>query len=138
MIESLQSTVHILSVSDLDADTLSQILTFSANKAGRPTVCAVIDNAPIPAKDVLLKDLERHAIVHRFDQVQPNPRTVDIMRMYEDPEFASCDVVLGIGGGSTLDSAKALAMLASNGGVLPSTLGTSRCVRSPNVQKLSF
>ncbi|SMP42352.1 Alcohol dehydrogenase, class IV [Sphaerochaeta associata] len=123
MIESLQSTVHILSVSDLDADTLSQILTFSANKAGRPTVCAVIDNAPIPAKDVLLKDLERHAIVHRFDQVQPNPRTVDIMRMYEDPEFASCDVVLGIGGGSTLDSAKALAMLASNGGSLAEYLG---------------
>lgn len=118
MIESLASSVHILSFADLSGKTLAQILQFSANKEDGLTVCAVIDGAPIPAKDTLLEELAGCAQVRIFNEIQPNPRSVDIMRMYEDPRFASCDVVLGIGGGSTLDSAKALAMLAANGGSL--------------------
>ncbi len=118
MIESLASSVHIQSFADLNGKTLAQILQFSANKEEGLIVGAVVDGAPIPAKDTLLEELADCVQVRIFNEIQPNPRTVDIMNMYTDPRFAACDVVLGIGGGSTLDSAKALAMLASNGGSL--------------------
>lgn len=123
MIEGLLSPVHILSYPDLDGHTLYDILLFSAGRASSLQVCVVVDNAPIPAKETLLKELAEHAPIHLFDKVQPNPRSVDIMDMYNDPRFAHCNVVVGIGGGSTLDSAKALAMLASNGGKLEEYLG---------------
>ena len=123
MMESLLSAVHILSFAELDGSSLAQLLHFASNKEAKLKVCAVIDNAPIRAKDSLLKELSDYATVHVFDQVQPNPRTVDIMNMYADPRFSVCDVIVGIGGGSTLDSAKALAMLAANGGELDEYLG---------------
>ena len=87
-------------------------------------IAIVTDNAPIEAKERLISSFsDAEAIV--FDKVQPNPRTEDIMQMYKDPAFASCDVIVGIGGGSVLDSAKALAMLKTNGGNLDDYLGNS-------------
>lgn len=123
MMESLLSAVPILSFTELNGSSLAQLLSFASKKEAKLSVCAVIDNAPIPYKDCLLKGLSEYATVHVFDQVQPNPRTVDIMSMYADPRFLGCDVIVGIGGGSTLDSAKALAMLATNGGELDEYLG---------------
>ena len=92
--------------------------------AGGSRIAIVTDNAPIEAKERLIASFSAsEAIV--FDKVQPNPRTEDIMQMYRDPAFGSCDVIVGIGGGSVLDSAKALAMLKTNGGELDDYLGNS-------------
>ena len=92
--------------------------------AGGNRIAIVTDNAPIEAKERLIASFSAsEAIV--FDKVQPNPRTEDIMQMYRDPAFGSCDVIVGIGGGSVLDSAKALAMLKTNGGELDDYLGNS-------------
>ena len=92
--------------------------------AGGSRIAIVTDNAPIEAKERLIASFsDSEAVV--FDKVQPNPRTEDIMQMYKNPAFASCDVIVGIGGGSVLDSAKALAMLKTNGGNLDDYLGNS-------------
>jgi alcohol dehydrogenase class IV len=92
--------------------------------SGGNRIAIVTDNAPIEAKEHLISSFSgSEAIV--FDKVQPNPRTDDIMQMYRDPAFGSCDVIVGIGGGSVLDSAKALAMLKTNGGELDDYLGNS-------------
>ena len=92
--------------------------------AGGSRIAIVTDNAPIEAKERLISSFsDSEAVV--FDKVQPNPRTDDIMQMYNDPAFATCDVIVGIGGGSVLDSAKALAMLKTNGGNLDDYLGNS-------------
>lgn len=51
-----------------------------------------------------------------FDGVSPEPpveNTMDSLKQYQDN---GCDVIIGLGGGSPLDVAKAAAMLASNGG----------------------
>ncbi len=51
-----------------------------------------------------------------YDGVQPEPpveNTLDALAVYKKE---GCDVVIGVGGGSPLDVAKAAAMLASNGG----------------------
>ncbi|MBQ4281234.1 MAG: iron-containing alcohol dehydrogenase [Spirochaetales bacterium] len=92
--------------------------------AGGSRIAIVTDNAPIEAKGRLIASFSASEAVV-FDKVQPNPRTEDIMQMYRDPAFGSCDVIVGIGGGSVLDSAKALAMLKTNGGELDDYLGNS-------------
>ncbi|MBR1583270.1 MAG: iron-containing alcohol dehydrogenase [Spirochaetales bacterium] len=86
-------------------------------------IAIVTDNAPIAAKNELLASFGKEAVI--FSNVRPNPRTEDIMQMFSDPTFGKCDVVVGIGGGSVLDSAKALAMLRTNGGALDDYLGNS-------------
>ena len=87
-------------------------------------IAIVTDNAPIESKARLIASFTKdEAIV--FDNVQPNPRTADIMQMFGDPAFSSCSVIVGIGGGSVLDSAKALAMLRTNGGSLDDYLGNT-------------
>lgn len=91
-------------------------------------IAIVTDNAPIDAKNKLLDSFDRKEAVI-FSNVLPNPRTADIMQMFSDPAFAKCDVIVGIGGGSVLDSAKALAMLKTNGGVLDDYLGNSPKLR---------
>jgi alcohol dehydrogenase len=51
-----------------------------------------------------------------FDQVEPEPRTVVADRGGEVAQKERCDFVLGVGGGSAMDTAKAAAVLATNGG----------------------
>ena len=84
----------------------------------------VTDGAPIDSKNKLINSFSSSEAVI-FDNVKPNPRTEDIMQMYNNPLFFKCDVVIGIGGGSVLDSAKALAMLKTNGGNLDDYLGNN-------------
>ena len=94
-------------------------------------IAIVTDNAPIEAKNALLGSFsEKEAVI--FSNVQPNPRTGDIMQMFSDRRFAGCDVIVGIGGGSVLDSAKALAMLKTNGGNLDDYLGNSPKLKIQN------
>ncbi len=51
-----------------------------------------------------------------FTEVEPNPRDVSIHRAFEVARKQQCDGVIGIGGGSAMDSAKGIAVLLSNGG----------------------
>jgi alcohol dehydrogenase len=51
-----------------------------------------------------------------FDGVEPEPRTILADRTGELARKEKCDFVLGVGGGSAMDTAKAAAILATNGG----------------------
>lgn len=51
-----------------------------------------------------------------FTDVEPNPRDTSIQRAFEIAREAKCDGVIGIGGGSAMDSAKGIAVLLTNGG----------------------
>ncbi len=125
MISSLLSSVHILQFEQLPGRELFQALSFAKGKREGLKVAAIFDNAPIPLRERLLDELSEYCSIVRFDSVEPNPKSSDIQSMYEDPRFKETDIVLGIGGGSVLDSAKALAMLATNGGALDEYLGNS-------------
>ena len=125
MISSLLSNVHILQFENLSGEELFQILSFASGKREDLKVAAVFDDAPIPIRETLLTELEKHFTVSCFDSVEPNPKSRDIQTMYEDPRFKGAGIILGIGGGSVLDSAKALAMLATNGGNLDEYLGNT-------------
>jgi alcohol dehydrogenase class IV len=51
-----------------------------------------------------------------FDKVQQNPLTTMVVKGAELARQEKCDVVLGLGGGSSMDAAKAIALLSVNGG----------------------
>jgi alcohol dehydrogenase len=51
-----------------------------------------------------------------WTEVTPNPKDHEIEDGYRHYAESGCDVVLGIGGGSVIDAAKGVALLASNGG----------------------
>lgn len=125
MISSMLSSVHILQFETLSGEELFDILSFAAGKRERLNVAVIFDNAPIPMRKSMLTDLAAFCHIESFDSVEPNPRTTAIQDMYSSPRFAGADVILGIGGGSVLDSAKALAMLATNSGSLEDYLGNN-------------
>ena len=61
------------------------------------------------------KALDENGIHHvLFDEVEENPSTDTIMRAREMGIMGQCDFVIGIGGGSPLDAAKAIALMIRN------------------------
>ena len=88
-------------------------------------VALVRDARPSAAVDALAAGLSARFDLVTLDRVQPNPLASDISAMARDCELSSLDLVIGLGGGSVMDSAKALAMLAENGGQLEDYLGAA-------------
>lgn len=57
-----------------------------------------------------------------FDEIGPNPRLTDCMAAAEKANAIGADFVVGIGGGSALDAAKCIAVLAANPGMTQAQL----------------
>ncbi len=66
-----------------------------------------------------------------FDEVEPNPRTSTAEQIAELIRDERLDGVIGLGGGSVLDAAKAAAMLATNPGNVTSFEGKDRFTHRP-------
>ena len=50
-----------------------------------------------------------------FDDVKPNPRDLDCMEAYKLAQTNNVDLLIGIGGGSSMDTAKAVGTMLSHG-----------------------
>lgn len=61
-----------------------------------------------------------------WNEITPNPKDHEIQAGFERYESSGCDVVLGIGGGSVIDAAKGVALLAANGGAIGDYEGIDR------------
>lgn len=57
-----------------------------------------------------------------FDEIGPNPKLTDCIAAAEKAIAAGADFILGIGGGSALDAAKCIAVLAANPGLTQTQL----------------
>ncbi len=127
MINALDSTTKFLSFNSMSAEDLSDAVFclggFASGRAPR-RVAFVRDPRPSKTVDDLISGLKLHYEVLVLDKIQPNPLASDISMMAKSCPLNMVDVVVGLGGGSALDSAKALAMLAENGGGLEDYLGT--------------
>lgn len=71
-------------------------------------------------------------VVGTFDAVEPNPRDSTVEAIADVARTGGFEVVVGLGGGSVLDAAKAAAMLAGNSGRLTDFEGRNR-FRSPSL-----
>ena len=72
----------------------------------------------------LLSELRRVCSVHLFTEVVPNPRVSDVDKCVETFKDPSITHVVGVGGGSALDQAKATAMALSCGSSVTSLLAS--------------
>lgn len=61
---------------------------------------------------------ENHCESVVFDKIQPNPIRLHVMEGAALAKKEKCDFILGLGGGSSIDSAKAIAVMATNPGDL--------------------
>lgn len=69
--------------------------------------------------------------VHLFDEVEPNPKSTTINRAGEIVRKIKSNLVIGLGGGSSLDAAKAVALLAANRGKIEDYEGKGKYKTSP-------
>jgi len=128
MIEYLASGTRFAESATFSADLLEEALLFLA--APQTPVLFVVDPRPFPVRDRALRDLGGRREIHILDRVVPNPASADIMAMAETARELKPAAVIGIGGGSTLDSAKAVALLLANDGDLDEYLG-AEATRKP-------
>ncbi len=80
-----------------------------------------IMNSPIAGK--VLSRIQPLSI---FDDVEQNPRSATVNKGGELARTLNPDLVIGLGGGSSLDAAKAIALLATNPGTIEEYEGRQR------------
>lgn len=64
-----------------------------------------------------------------FSELSPNPRAAQVDAAVETARSAECDCLVGIGGGSSMDAAKASALVLANGGRVADYEGWDRVAR---------
>lgn len=65
-----------------------------------------------------------------YDQVSPNPRDYEVAKGAEVFAESDCDIILAVGGGSPMDCAKGIGIVATNGGLITDYEGVDE-VSSP-------
>ncbi|WP_304223460.1 iron-containing alcohol dehydrogenase [Gracilinema caldarium] len=123
MIGAIASPTKIIETPCFSAEGLDEALVYCTASAGSEPVLCIVDPRPFPLRDRALADLNRLWKLQILDQVVPNPTSADIMDMAAKARRERPAAVIGIGGGSTLDSAKAVAMLLDSPGDLDEYLG---------------
>lgn len=66
-----------------------------------------------------------------FTGVHPNPTNISIIQAADALSKSDCDVVIGFGGGSSIDTAKLAAMMKTNGGILSDYYGENKVKVAP-------
>jgi alcohol dehydrogenase len=96
---------------------LSQLITI-INDMKASNLFLVTDEGIIAAgiAKLILSQLENSFHLDVFDTVEPNPKSTTINAGGETARSLQPDLVIGLGGGSSLDAAKAIALLATNPG----------------------
>ena len=91
----------------------------SARSLGGTRALVVADRGVIAlgVAERVMRELEAAGLAATlFDHVQPNPRDVHCIEAAELARANGVDVFVGIGGGSSIDTAKCAAVLLTNGG----------------------
>jgi len=122
MLFPLVSSTRICECDALDADALEQAAAFLSGSV-RARVLVVKDPRPVPAFDKALAGFLKGHDHLILDRIVPNPLTDDIMSMVNPARDFRPDLVIGFGGGSALDSAKAVRVMMAHDGDLDEYLG---------------
>lgn len=68
------------------------------------------------AEEAVASLRDEHIEVAQFAGVSPNPRDFEVMAGVEAFRRGDCDFIVAVGGGSAMDAAKGIGIVASNGG----------------------
>ena len=134
MIEQVITSTKIIKAEQLSASDVDKLIFYcGGQQAG---TCIIADNNPLQPRDRMLDELRKIRNFDVLNRVFPDPKVDDIMAMVNELKGKTIDVVMGIGGGSAMDSAKAVAAVLSNGGDLNDYLGAeaTRKIEKRNVK----
>lgn len=121
MLSSLLCPTRVLAFESISPEDFVKAIVYLGRGPARPAV--VVDGRPFPERDELVEALKGELGAIVLDRVSPDPLASDIDAMLETEGIKELGLVVGIGGGSVLDSAKALAALAPSGMKLAQCLG---------------
>jgi len=80
--------------------------------------------------DVVLSSLTRSGLTPTaFDMVHENPTTSDVLACVESAQAHSADMLIGLGGGSSMDAAKGCNFILTNGGEMKDYWGQEKAQR---------
>ena len=104
-----------------------------AREYGKSKALIITDKGIVKAGllERVLTPLEQAGVgAEIFDQIEPNPRDHTVVKAFEFGKKKGCEVIIGLGGGSSIDAAKAVGVLMTNPGPLQDYLrGTA--VKNP-------
>ncbi len=106
---------------------------YAARRLGARRVFVVTDPGIIEAGWVseLLRHLSDVGLPFTvWHDVTPNPKDYEVSAGYEVYRDSGSDVIIGIGGGSVIDAAKAIAVLSTNGGRILDYVGVDKVTRA--------
>jgi alcohol dehydrogenase len=88
--------------------------------------------------DTLFAALDHHEMsYHLFDDVFPNPTEALVQKGYQAYQDAQCDYIIAFGGGSPIDTAKAIKILTANPGPSTNYSGVGK-VKNPGVHLVAI
>ncbi|TFG44680.1 MAG: iron-containing alcohol dehydrogenase, partial [Candidatus Brocadiia bacterium] len=96
-------------------NTFSDIGTIAAKMGSKALV--VTDSRIDSAKELYAK-LDKSGLKHVTYNAEGEPTTVSSMAAAEQARNARCDMVIGLGGGSVIDTGKVAATMLTNTGLL--------------------
>lgn len=100
---------------------------------GGSKVLVITDKGLVQAgvADRLLTVLQKEGIAYAiYDDVKPNPRDADCESAYRLAQSEGVDTIIGLGGGSSMDTAKAVGTLLIHGGSIDDWYGLNRLQKS--------
>jgi alcohol dehydrogenase class IV len=92
-----------------------------AKELGKSKVLIITDKGVVGAGllEKVLTPLEKAGVqAHIFDQIEPNPRDHTVLKALEFAKKKKSELIIGLGGGSAIDAAKAVGALLTNPGPL--------------------
>lgn len=100
---------------------VSQNLADEIKKMGHSRPMVITDKGLIAAGiiDKITASLAESKIQYQiFDGIEPNPRDITVQKAYQMAEEYDADMLVAIGGGSSMDTAKAVGVLMTHGGTI--------------------
>ncbi len=100
---------------------VSENLADEIKKMGHARPMIITDKGLINAGIVpkITAALEKANITYKiFDSIEPNPRDITVEKAWEMAKESEVDMLVAIGGGSSMDTAKAVGLLMTHGGTV--------------------
>ena len=112
---------------------LARLGDFCAEQEGASHVLLVSDRGVARAGQHVARGVAAIAAagleVTVFDEASENPTTEDVARVVQVAREAGIDVIVGLGGGSSMDTAKGCNFILSNGGVMKDYQGVGKAAK---------
>jgi len=112
-------------------NTVDRVGELAAELGGK-RILLVTDGGIVKAGHAqrVMESLRKHAdVVTLFDQVRENPTTKDVDHCVAIARDARIDLIVGLGGGSSMDTAKGTNFLLTNGGQIKDYWGVGKATK---------